>query len=101
MIERLGLFDEPSQLVARSRRKAFARLPSTSTPCPGFTSLSWAKVHDVCQRFLSEHADSAAAIGWSTEDLFGVHPTMGAMRVDAGGALMVCDGTRVQTVHMG
>jgi hypothetical protein len=99
MIERSALFDEPTQPIARSWREAFARLPATSPPCPGFTSVSWARVHDVCQRFLSEQADTAAALGWSTEDLFGVHPSMGAVRVDACGALMVSGGTPVQAVH--
>jgi hypothetical protein len=96
MTERPALFDEPTQPIARSGREAFARLSAQTPPCPGFSPARWQAVHDVCQRFLSEQADRAAAKGWTAEELFGVHPTMGVVRVDASGALMVSGGTPVQ-----
>ncbi len=49
-------------------------------------------------RFLAEHADRAAELEWTTEDLFGVHPQVGAVRVDACGALMVSAGKPVVAV---
>src|SRR4028118_525282 len=50
-------------------------------------------------RFLAEHADRAAELGWTTELLFGVHPQVGAVRVDACGALMISGGRPVVSVE--
>jgi hypothetical protein len=99
MTDRPALFDEPTQPLARSWREAFARLSATSPPCPGFNSQRWQDVHSACLRFLSDNADEAAAKGWTAEELFGVHPTMGAVRVDGCGALMVSGGKPVTAVH--
>ena len=52
-------------------------------------------MHTVALQFLSEQADKAAALGWTTEELFGVHPEVGAVRVDACGALMISGGKPV------
>ncbi len=49
-------------------------------------------MHTVALQFLSEHADRAAELGWTTEELFGVHPVVGAVRVDACGALLISGG---------
>ncbi len=56
-------------------------------------------MHTVALQFLSEHADRVAELGWSTELLFGVHPQMGAVRVDACGALMLSGGKPVVAVE--
>ena len=56
-------------------------------------------MHTVALRFLSEHADRAAELGWTTELLFGVHPVVGAVRVDVCGALMVSSGKPVVAVE--
>ncbi len=45
-------------------------------------------MHSIAVRFLAEHADRAAELGWTTERLFGVHPDVGAVMADACGALM-------------
>ncbi len=34
-------------------------------------------MHTVALQFLSEQADTAAALDWTTEELFGVHPEVG------------------------
>jgi hypothetical protein len=81
MADRPALFDEPTQPVARSWREAFARLSASSPPCPGFSVPRWQNVHTPCLRFLSDHADETAAKGWTAEELFGVHPAMGADRI--------------------
>ncbi len=99
MTERPPLLDEPTQPIARSWREAFARLSAKTPPCPGFSPPRWKAVQDVCQRFLSDHADQAAAMGWTAEELFGVDAKVGVVRVDAAGALMVSGGTPVQEVH--
>ncbi len=56
-------------------------------------------MHTVALQFLSEHADRAVALGWTTEELFGVDPVVGAVRVDACGALMISGGRPVQEVE--
>ena len=56
-------------------------------------------MHTVALRFLSEHADRAAELEWTAELLFGVHPKMGAGRVDACGALMISGGNPVVAVE--
>jgi hypothetical protein len=38
-------------------------------------------------------------MGWTAEELFGVHPINGVVRVDAAGALMVSGGAPVREVH--
>ena len=97
---RSALFSaNPLQPQARAWREAFARLSPTMAPCPGFRPGRWPEVHTACLRFLSDHADRAAALGWSTTELFGVHPEVGAVRVDACGALMVSGGKPVDEVH--
>src|ERR671917_467141 len=90
---------DPLQPQARAWREAFARLSPQTPPCPGFKAGKWPEVHTACLRFLSDHADRAAALGWTTEELFGVHPEMGAVRVDACGALMVSGGKPVVSVE--
>jgi hypothetical protein len=56
-------------------------------------------MHTVALQFLSEQADKAATLGWSTEDLFGVDSVVGAVRVDACGALMISGGRPVLGVE--
>ena len=56
-------------------------------------------MHTVALQFLSDHADRAAELGWTTEELFGVHPEVGAVRVDACGALMLSGGQPVIAVE--
>ncbi len=56
-------------------------------------------MHTIALQFLSDHADRAAALGWSTTELFGVDPVVGAVRVDACGALMVSGGKPVLSVE--
>ena len=77
------------QPQARQWREAFARLSATTPPCPGLNLKKWPEMHTVALQFLSDHADRAAELGWTTEELFGVHREVRAVRVDACGALMV------------
>jgi hypothetical protein len=53
----------------------------------------------VALQFLSDQADRAAELGWTTDELFGVHPEVGAIRVDACGALMISGGQPVVAVE--
>ncbi len=90
--------NEPLQPQARQWREGFARLSATSPPCPGIKVQGWPQMHTVALQFLSEHADRAAGLGWTTEELFGVDPVVGAVRIDACGALMISGGRPVQEV---
>ena len=94
----LSLPVEP-QPQARAWREAFARVSAQTPPCPGLRPQNWPSMHTVALQFLSEQADKAAALGWTTEELFGVHPEVGAVRVDACGALMISGGKPVVSVE--
>ncbi len=87
------------QPLARMWREAFARLSATLPPCPGIRAQAWPEMHSVALGFLSDHADRAAELGWTTEEMFGVHPQVGAVRVDACGALMISGGQPVVSVE--
>ena len=79
-------------------RLKFYNLSSRTMPCPGFRDREWPRVFDATHAFLEQHAGAAHALGWTALDLFGVHPVVGAARVDCCGALMLC-GARVATVE--
>src|SRR3954449_9806574 len=64
-------------------------------PCPGFRTGQWLSVHAAALDFLANTAETAAALGWSTVALFGVHPVVGVRRVDCCGALMVSSGSSI------
>jgi hypothetical protein len=87
------------QPQARQWREAFARLSATTPPCPGVNLKKWPEMHTVALQFLSDHADRAADLGWTTEELLGVHPVVGAVRVDACSALMVSGGQPMVAVE--
>lgn len=83
-------------------RKAFIELRPSVSPCPGPTGAAWAAVHAVNLDFLDRWAEEAASLGWTTLDLFSVHPKVGAVRVDYCGALMLAGEpiTAVTEQHM-
>ncbi|KQP67605.1 hypothetical protein [Methylobacterium sp. Leaf112] len=78
-------------------RQGFLNLRPNVVPCPGLTLQSWAGVHEACIAFLDARADEAAVLGWTTLDLFGVHPEAGVVRADFCGAL-VMSGERVSAI---
>ena len=78
--------------------QGLARLASTRDPCPGFRTGQWLSVHAAALDFLANTAEAAAALGWSTVALFGVHPVVGVSRVDCCGALMVSGGSLIAEV---
>lgn len=83
--------EDPDRLVSSSAsagivewREGFRRLSAGSAPCPGFAR--WSATYASIGEFLDVHA-AQAALHWSTLDLFGVHPVVGALRGDCAGAL--------------
>ncbi|KQP40738.1 hypothetical protein ASF49_20430 [Methylobacterium sp. Leaf104] len=82
---------------AKIWREAFLNLRSSVVPCPGFTLQSWGGAHEACVDFLDRWADEAVALGWTTLEVFGVHPEIGTIPVDFCGA-MVLSAERVSGV---
>jgi hypothetical protein len=78
-------------------RQGFLDLRSSVVPCPGFTMQSWGGAHEACVEFLDRWAEEAASLGWTTIELFGVHPEVGTIRPDFCGA-MVLSGEKVSAV---
>ena len=72
-------------------RQGFLDLRPSAVPCPGFTTQSWGGTHEKCIDFLDRWAEEAAALGWTTLDLFGVHPEAGVIRPDFCGAIVMSD----------
>ncbi|KQO76405.1 hypothetical protein [Methylobacterium sp. Leaf88] len=79
-------------------RKAFLDLRPSVSPCPGLTGTNWTAMHEAAIDFLDRYADQAVALGWTTLDLWGVHPQAGTIRPDFCGA-MVLSGEKVSAVH--
>jgi len=64
----------------------------TPTPKPNEVLI---RVHAAAVTFLANHAEAAAGMGWTTPELFGVHPVVGVRRVDCCGALMLSNGSLI------
>ncbi|AWN43767.1 hypothetical protein [Methylobacterium durans] len=77
----------PSELQAW--RDAFSRLKPSSPPCPGISQTAWLPMYDHALDVLDRFGAEAVELGWSSADLFGVHPTAGTIRADHCGALML------------
>ena len=67
---------------AQAWRDELEAMKPTTAPCPGMTGPRWEKMRESAIAFLDEFGDEAAALGWTTPELFGVHPTAGFIRVD-------------------
>jgi hypothetical protein len=71
----------------RAWRDGVESLNPAKSPCPGLHGEAWQKTHAVMLDFLDRFGEQAQDLGWTDLDLFGVHPTIGAGRVDHCGAL--------------
>ena len=67
-------------------RDALEAMKPTTSPCPGITGPRWEKTRESAIAFLDEFGDQAAVLGWTTAELFGVHPMAGFIRVCLGSA---------------
>lgn len=77
-------------------QRGLAGLDRSEAPCPLFRK--WPDVLRVARRFADEHGQTAAGLGWTTLELFGVHGRVGTIRVDCSGALMMSSGRPVTRV---
>ena len=92
-------------VVRRAGNLAFAdALAELGTRCPDYVEAErWRRCLIDAQRFLAEWGDKALALGWSANDLFGLHeppakphPTYARLsRYDAMGLLWLLQGRRV------
>jgi hypothetical protein len=64
-----------------------AAMATATDPCPGFRTKEWPDIWYRALQFLCEREEEAAALGWGTLELLGVHPVVGVTRVDYCGAL--------------
>ena len=76
-------------------RDALFALSPDHDPCPGFRPNAWSRVQANALDFIERHGAEAHRLGWTAEELFGVHPALGVIRVDRTGALMLSSAGRV------
>ena len=57
----------------------------------------WEEMRAAAIDFIDRFGEDAVALGWTVTDLFGVHPTVGVIRVDYCGALMI-NARRVEAI---
>ena len=67
--------------------------------CPGFRPQACAAIRARAVPFVEGHATRAVALGWTAEELFGVHPVLGSVRVHCCGALMLSNAGQVASVE--
>ena len=70
------------------------RLPSV--PLGDYSSARWATLRrDVNEFVIGPWSAQAEALGWTELDLFGVHATRPAIRVDQAGLVVLLDGCKI------
>ena len=62
--------------------RGFASLSPGVVPCRGLREAEWRETHRRCCDFIDRWGSQADAAGWDTLRLFGVSPTLGAIRGD-------------------
>jgi hypothetical protein len=77
--------------------EGFARL-DLAKPLTGFDERRWRTLIDDGGRFLDRWGAEAARLGWSAEDVFGVHPIAPGARYDAAGLVLLIDGGEVTDI---
>ena len=82
-------------------REALLALSPDHDPCTGFRPGAWARVWAGALDFIERHGDGAHGLGWTAQELFGVHPVVGVIRVDFTGALLLTVAGRVLAVEVG
>jgi hypothetical protein len=58
----------------------------------------WRQACDDARRFLDQWGETAAKLGWTSADLFGLHPIAPLARYDVMGLIWVLDGWRVKVL---
>jgi hypothetical protein len=64
------------------------RLSANRLPCPGLQLRVWIRLHAAAVKFMVTRGEAALSEGWNVTSLLGVHPVVGAHRIDYTGALL-------------
>jgi hypothetical protein len=75
-------------------REGIERIRSMS-PVNGYTPEQWGQLIRDADAFLDRWGATASALGWTTLDLFAIHPTAPAVRYDAKGLIPCLHGNAV------
>ena len=67
---------------------AIENISPHASPCRYMPPSRWASVRENCLDFIARFGAEAHGLGWTAEQLFGVHPEHGTLRIDYCGALM-------------
>jgi hypothetical protein len=62
---------------------------------PCIRAARWQQVVADAGRFLRDWAAQAAALGWTTADIFGAHPTHPLQRIDCAGLILLLHGDQL------
>ncbi|WP_128560204.1 hypothetical protein [Methylobacterium crusticola] len=79
-------------------RAGVARLSPHAPQCPDYHEGEWRQVYARAMAFLDAFGAQAEALGWTTPELWGVHPMLGTVRVDHCGALALVVGGPVVVI---
>jgi hypothetical protein len=83
--------------IPREWAEGYARL-CTILRHPDFTEKNWQRLIDDSGRFLDRWAVQVAAMGWTTHEVFGVHPDKPDARIDLKGLIPCIGGAEVVAV---
>ena len=67
-------------------RDQIERLSEHASPCRYLLPAKWKAMRENALPFLDQHGAEAHRLGWTAEQLFGVHPEHGFLRVEYAGA---------------
>lgn len=91
--QRAGVIERDGD-IPREWAEGFAYM-LTMRRSTGFGISRWEELLDDAGRFIDTWARQASALGWTTADVFGIHPTLPEARHDMKGLIAVLRGGRV------
>ena len=68
---------------------AIENISPHASPCRHMPPSRWSPIRENYLDFITRFGDEAHRLGWTAEQLFGVHSEHGTLRVDCCGALMM------------
>lgn len=86
--------------IPRAWAEGFERLRAMACPA-GIRPDRWRQAIVDAGRFLDQWGGQAAALGWSTTDVFGAHPVKPLERVDCAGLILLLHGDELVAITAG
>src|ERR1700761_7400844 len=77
---------------------AIENLSPHTSPCRYMPPSRWAPMRESCLDFITRLGADAHDLGWTAEQLFGLHPEHGTLRIERCGVMMIT-GNRAQAVE--